>query len=203
MLQALLDHQDLLAPLDQLDLLVLLVPQASQALQEPLDLLEILEHLVWQVQLAILELQVVRAQEDQVVHRGLLVILVQLVLLDRRASLVALDNPDLWGPLVLLGLLEHQVSLDLQGRWVTQVTLACRDRREQQVQLGRQVCLDALEIPVPLVTPVLVELLGYRAVTVNREPQEIQVQWELLEKWEQVVRQALQEVQVTLGPVGR
>jgi len=39
-LEVLPAHQDILALLDQLDLLVLLVPQASQDLLEPLDLVE-------------------------------------------------------------------------------------------------------------------------------------------------------------------
>ena len=136
------------------------------------------------MQLELQGLQVVRVQEDRVVHRGPWEILVLLVVLDSQVSLVGLDCRDLWGSLVLLGSLEHQASLVHQGRQVKQVTLACRDRWEKQVQLGQQVCPGALEVLVPLVILVLLELLAYQEAMANQESQEIQVHRDLLEKWE-------------------
>lgn len=62
------------------------------------------------MQLELPGLQVARVHEDRWVHRGQRVKLVQLVLLGRRVSPVGLECWDLWGPLVLRGLLEHRDS---------------------------------------------------------------------------------------------
>ena len=60
------------------------------------------------------------------------------------------------------------------------MTLARKERWEQQVRLGGQVCPDAPEIPVPLVTPVRRELLDCQDSTASQESQGIQVKGECL-----------------------
>jgi len=86
---------------------------------------------------------------------------------------------------------------------VTLVTLACREKWVQQVPLGRQVHLEAVEILGPWVALVLLAQRDHRDSTAHREAQETQVRLELKAKWEPVVRRDSKAIQVTPGRVER